>query len=353
MPYSAQPPSAFWKNCRQSDDFLSGDLFRPKRQLVGGDRIATAGSCFAQNIGGYIRRSSLKLVDTEPSPEEMPEDVARRFGYGLFSARYGNVYTARQLRQLLSDCVTGAVHKAAIWKGPGGAVFDGLRPGTEPEGYGSIDELIAHRREHLTRVRAIFAEADVFIFTLGLTEAWQHADTGLVFPTAPGVIAGAFEPARHRFANFTFSDVLEDMETALSLMREFAPDLQVILTVSPVPLTATATPDHVLSATTYSKSVLRAVAGQLAQTYDHVDYFPSYEMITAAPFAHASYAGNLRSVRADAVARVMSVFFGAYDVLDPPEAAPVAPVLLPEDAEGDATDALICEEMLLDAFAKP
>ena len=39
------------------------------------------------------------------------------------------------------------------------------------------------------------------------------------------------------------------------------PKLRILLTVSPVPLTATAGDDHVLLATTYSKSVLRAGRG--------------------------------------------------------------------------------------------
>ncbi|WP_428660504.1 GSCFA domain-containing protein [Reyranella sp.] len=49
------------------------------------------------------------------------------------------------------------------------------------------------------------------------------------------------------------------------------PGVRFLLTVSPVPLKASASQNHVLAATTYSKSVLRAVAGQLADTYDDVD----------------------------------------------------------------------------------
>ena len=53
-----------------------------------------------------------------------------------------------------------------------------------------------------------------------------------------------------------------------------------ILTVSPVPLVATAAGKHVLVATTYSKSVLRVACEEVCQKAADVMYFPSYEIIT-------------------------------------------------------------------------
>lgn len=350
MPYSDLPDHAFWRLCREAPDFRLGALYQPKFALEPGQRLATAGSCFAQNIGRYVRASALELVDVEPAPAAMTAAVAQRFGYGLFSARYGNVYTARQLRQLLEDCVSETVHEEAIWP-RGDRFYDALRPNTEPEGYASAAELRAHRLDHLRRVRSIFAQSDVFVFTLGLTEAWEDRATGRIFPTAPGVIAGDFDPARHGFVNPGVRETAEDLALALDLMRELAPGLRVILTVSPVPLTATASGQHVLAATTYSKSVLRAVAGEAAASDPLTDYFASYEIITGIPFGTEMYEANLRSVRRSAVDTVMSVFFGAHPALGP-VAAPDQPLVSPADPEAEAEDELVCEEAMLDAFAR-
>ncbi|MDF1853859.1 GSCFA domain-containing protein [Pseudooceanicola sp.] len=349
MPYSNLPAHAFWKLCRDDGDFLIESIYQPKFALAPGDRVATAGSCFAQNIGRYIRRSDLRLVDVEPAPASMPAEVAMRFGYGLFSARYGNVYTARQLRQLLSDCLSETLREDAFWDRDG-QVFDALRPNVEPDGFADLDQARAHRLDHLRRVRSIFKRADVFVFTLGLTETWADRHSGTIYPTAPGVIAGQHDPARHHFINLGFADTLEDMAVALDLMRELAPKLRVILTVSPVPLTATASGQHVLRANTYSKSVLRAVAEELTQMHDHVDYFAAYEIITGLPFGARMYEPNLRNVRAEAVDSVMSVFFGAHPDLAPLQrgAALTSPA---PDAEAEAGDDLICEEAMLEAFA--
>jgi hypothetical protein len=87
------------------------------------------------------------------------------------------------------------------------------------------------------------------------------------------------------------------------------PRARVILTVSPVPLAATARRDqHVLTATTYSKSVLRVAAETLVSRFRHVEYFPSYEIITGAFSRGAYYADDLRNVLEDGVSHVMRLF---------------------------------------------
>lgn len=83
-----------------------------------------------------------------------------------------------------------------------------------------------------------------------------------------------------------------------------------ILTVSPVPLVATAEGGHVLSATTYSKSVLRAAAEQGVRGAERENYFPAYEIITR-PQAPKGYVEDDRSaVSPSGIDAVMSTFFG-------------------------------------------
>ena len=67
---------------------------------------------------------------------------------------------------------------------------------------------------------------------------------------------------------FNEQEVVRDITTSFDALRVINPDLRFLLTVSPVPLTATASGQHVLTATTYSKSVLRSAAGFLSQNRD-------------------------------------------------------------------------------------
>ncbi|MDN3713211.1 GSCFA domain-containing protein [Paracoccus cavernae] len=242
------------------------------------DAIATAGSCFAQYIGRRLRRAGLNVLDAEPAPRAAAEAVARDFGYGIYSARYGNIYSARHFVQLLRDALTDFVDPAYVWDRHG-RYFDALRPVIEPDGFVSVDEALAMRRIHLAAVRSVFTRATCVFFTLGLTECWVERRTGRVFPTCPGVVAGHFDPALYEFVSLGHDDVLADLAELRDTLKALHPAGRLILSVSPVPLTATVSGQHVLVATNQSKAVLRVAAGAFAAGHADVDYFPSYEIV--------------------------------------------------------------------------
>ncbi len=308
-PYTGLEPNRFWRTgVSEAHPLTVADLYRKKFAITASDRIATAGSCFAQHVANHLRTNGFSVLDVEPSRAFLPPEMAKEFGYGIYSARYGNIYTVRQLLQLARDANSGTVDPLNIWT-KGDRFYDALRPSIEPTGFDSPQEAMVLREQHLDKVKRLFRRMNVFIFTLGLTEAWVDKRTDRVFPTAPGTIAGDFDPSIYEFKNFTYDEIRADFVEFLDLVRARNPDLRVILTVSPVPLTATATDNHVLVATTYSKSVLRSVAGSLADAYPDVDYFPSYEMI-ASPWSKGFfYEANMRAVNPGGVAAVMRVFF--------------------------------------------
>lgn len=350
MAYEALPDDAFWRLCREDPHHHYASIYRPKFQLKPGEKIATAGSCFAQHFGARVKASNLTFLDVETKPKIMPDDVARKFGYGIYSARYGNLYTARQLRQLLDDSRNGKMRPSAMWE-QDGRWYDGLRPQVEPSGYNDQEELTVHRKYHLARVQEMFRKADVFVFTLGLTEAWQDRQSGTAFPTAPGVVAGRLDPARHEFVNFGISDVIADLTHVVKRLMRMNRTLRVLLTVSPVPLTATASGQHIVQATTYSKSVLRVAAAEIAQRFSHVDYVPSYEIITNPMTGARFYNANRRTVTQEGVDTVMAAFFGAHANVSAADAQMTAEAQIAEPAE-DEDDDLICEEVLLEGFAR-
>nr|WP_276209470.1 GSCFA domain-containing protein [Streptomyces dangxiongensis] len=294
----------------EPDPSAIADLWTPTSSLGQDEPVLTAGSCFARHIGPALLGRGMNWRDTEPAPPGLTQAERRSRQYGVFSFRTGNIYTAATLRQWLSWAQGESAPPDEVWCADGG-FFDPFRPSVEPEGYDSAEAMLAARRTTLDAISGALAAAGCLIFTLGLTEAWENRSTGAVYPVCPGTVRGTFDPAHHVFRNFTFSEVYRDLSAALALARAANPALRVVLTVSPVPLTATATGGHALTATTYSKSVLRAVAGQLAQEHDHIDYFPAYEIITGFPFKAAFFEPNLRTVTPDGIAFAMRHFFGA------------------------------------------
>lgn len=315
-PYSALPSRAFWRKAvAEASPFAPNDLYRPKWSITPETKIATAGSCFAQHITSHLRAHHFNVLDLEKPPFSLAEEHHHRFGFSLYSCRYGNIYTAQQLLQLALEARGRFQPQEPAWEREG-RWFDAQRPGVEPEGLGSPEEVREHRRHHLTRVRLMFKRMDVFIFTLGLTEAWVRHGTprDTVYPTAPGTIAGQFAPEQHLFRNYGCAAVIEALQSfrrVVQGLRRGRP-FRMLLTVSPVPLTATASGEHVLAATTYSKAVLRAAAGDLAASCEAVDYFPSFEIVTNQAARGLFYEANLRSVRSEGVAVAMDTFLQAH-----------------------------------------
>jgi hypothetical protein len=310
-PYRNLPPKSRWSQSvgrpapADVDPVGAIDLRISERT-----KVATAGSCFAQHIARHLRGSGFNYYVPETAHPTMPAVVAQSHNYGMFSARYGNIYTSRQLLQLVRRAYGVFTPTEAVWPGPDGRGFvDPFRPSIQPGGYVSEAELHADRAWHLAKVREMLENLDVFVFTLGLTECWMSRADGAVYPICPGVDGGEFDPAKYKFHNLDVDEVVADMTQFADHLRAVNPNAQILLTVSPVPLAATAEPgEHVLTATTYSKSVLRVAAGVLKKRLPNVHYFPSYEIITGAYNRGAYYAPNLRDVLEDGVSHVMRLF---------------------------------------------
>jgi len=315
-PYADLPQRQYWKPAVAEPYPLAiSDLYRKKFPIAPQDSIATCGSCFAQHIGKRMRDGGYRYVDLEPAPPELNSWEAKAQGYGLYSARYGNVYTSRQLLQLFQRAFD-QLRFTEAWQNPDGRFVDPFRPNLCGEGFASAEGMLADQAAHLRHVRRLFETLDVFVFTMGLTETWHHRETGAVYPLCPGVSAGTYDPAHHAFVNLDYATILNEMEEFLARLKTYNPKARVILTVSPVPLTATAEDRHVLISTMASKSILRAVADRLYQAYAHVDYFPSYDIILSPPYKSMFFKNNLRSIHEKGVDYVMSHFFGQHHLND-------------------------------------
>jgi hypothetical protein len=353
-PYKTLPSYCFWKQSVAEPEFGQVDpVVQPKFTINRSDRIATAGSCFAQHIARHLSASGFHYLVTEtPHPIVAECDVAR-FGYGLFTARYGNVYTSRQLVQLLKRAYDLFHPDEDVWPRDDGRLIDPFRPQIQPNGFASLGEYQGDRRQHFAAVRRAIETMDVFVFTLGLTETWVARSDGAAYPLCPGVAGGTFDRAKYAFVNLSVADVVADLNIAIDFIRSKNPRARVILTVSPVPLIATAEDHSVLVSTTYSKAVLRVAAEEISAARAYVAYFPSFEVITGNHAQGRYFDTDLRSVKPAGVTHVMSLFMKHYASADTssPETTPSGDqddrgaVAAIRDAEELAT--VLCDEEAL------
>lgn len=355
-PYQALPEYTRWsksvggKNPSEVDPACAGFPFK----IETNDKVSTAGSCFAQHIARHLAGNGFNYFVVEPGHPilSVKPSLASVYNYGTYSARYGNIYTSRQLLQLFKRAYGTFLPDEPIWQNRQGQLVDPFRPQIQPDGFASVQELEYDRVHHLQCVRRMFEELDFFVFTLGLTEYWYCLSDGAALPVCPGVAGGKFDKTKYAFGNLTVSDVVADMQEFADLLVKINPKAKIVLTVSPVPLAATAENRHVLVSTTYSKSVLRVAAEMMMQTNANIGYFPSYEIITGNFSRGAYYAPNLRDVVEEGVNHVMRLFLKHATSLTIEEKASV-------EAEGQSAEAFyenmgrvvqtVCEEALIEA----
>ncbi len=351
-PYSDRPDYCYWRRAHNVNSIDRIDPFiKAPFKISRRDQVATAGSCFAQHIAQRLRRGGFGYMVTEHAHPLVPKAVAARFNYGVFSARYGNIYTARQLLQLRKRVYGEFSPVDDLWITEEGRYLDPFRPTVEPGGFVSADELHADRKRHFEATRRVFEDCDVFVFTFGLTETFMHRADGAVYPVCPGVSGGTFDPDLHVFKNFRVDEIVEDYIEFLDGLKKRNRNVKPIITVSPVPLVATAEDRSVIVSTAYSKSVLRVACQEIVERRPEVVYFPSYEIVTG-NFARGKYfAEDCRSVNEAGVAHVMKIFMRHFVGETADRSKPERPIARrPRSVADQATSQFAQVEKILDAI---
>lgn len=305
-PYAGLPDHQFFSSAPGGEEL--DPVTDVPFKIAATDRVATAGSCFAQNMALYMNDHGLNHHIVERTHPMIPEEIAARHNYGLQAARYGNIYTPRQLLQLFQRAYGLFEPVETSWPAENDSVVDPFRPQIQPGGFRDETEVLLDRDQHFAAVREMVETLDVFVFTLGLTEAWEDTRDGAIYPVPPGVAGGVYDPATVAFRNFDEVETADDLRAAIAFLRERNPAARIVLTVSPVPLTATYEDSHAWAATTWSKAVLRIVAERVAKETEACCYFPAFEVFMDPRTRGKYFAKQGRIVRQNGVDHVMELF---------------------------------------------
>jgi len=282
--------------------------------IAPGASVFTLGSCFAQNIRLALTDSGHRA---HPDYESIEIDTASQMAGPLGHINYYTTFSIRQEFERVLSPTFEAYHlpvKPGAWKiedvgqsgaEPWEALFqDPLRHGvvaaTEP---GILD--VMTKVDNLTRTA--IESADAFILTLGLVESWIDTETDRHVWSARAATVSP-DKDRFRFHRSDYGENYENMAWVCEAVAERFPGRPIIVTVSPVGLLRTFTDDDVVVANSYSKSVLRAVAGALSSEYSHVSYWPSYELAMAADV----FKEDGRHVQREAVDHIVDTFLQAH-----------------------------------------
>jgi len=309
-PYRDLPPESFWKNFKKTNFDLNFFIDKNLVNVVNPKFIASAGSCFEANVAIHLKNTSAKYI-YEEQKHPFLSSVENKYNYDSYSARYGNVYSSKQLLQLVRRAKGKFSPSEIMWKS-GDGVKDPFRPGLNFDGFTEAEYLLDIEL-HLKAVERVISNCDTFIFTLGLSEVWVNRVDESAYPSCPGVIAGVFDPEKYELINLDVDEIINDLNLVNDELKELNPKINFVLTVSPVPMVATANATNIVLSNQYSKSKLIVAAHGVVAKNSNMHYFPSYEMIIGS-HAKDNFLDDKRNVKPEVVTEVMEVFKNQFNI---------------------------------------
>jgi len=299
----------------QPGEFIGGQFFRPTLHKPFSLSETSAGyvigSCFAQQVQFALGRRRVPLRSSildSPTESWFLQDGKDNWPLHFFH-RFNPGSLLQEFEHILSESPTIA-NGALIFERPDGLFSDCHYNArfTLPDFDGCMG-----RREFIRRRINALVDVDFVIITLGMTEAWVDAESGLYLNTTPTRELAEHLPGKFRFQVLSESDVVESLSKILEMLYRRNVHMKVVLTVSPIPLAATFTGQDVAVANANSKATLLCAANRLLRNFPQVFYFPSYEIVTYSDRA-AVWERDGRHVRAEFVERIMDFFcVAAFD----------------------------------------
>lgn len=254
--------------------------------------IMSMGSCFASNIAKYLMKNKYNYIITEKSTHD------------ISSANWGSVLNTSSARQIFEYSLSDFNPSLRYWKRED-KLQDPYRSGYMYNKKDYETSILLHRENSKTAI----LNAEVCIITLGLIETWKYKKDNVTLSRVPPIDL-LNNSDDYEFYVQTPTDCINDLNTIYNLIKLHNPNCKLILTVSPVPLMATFRTDiDVISANTYSKSVLRVAVDALTKL-DDVFYFPSYEYVAYSQ--NYPYFKDNRHIQPAIIKNIMQLFMNTY-----------------------------------------
>ena len=280
--------------------------FEPKFQLDSDARFFCIGSCFAREIEKALTDDNREVLS-----RVCPED----FGLGKDDFPFHFYPPNGILIQFNSFSMLDEIERVITQKAV--TEEDFIQIGDEYWD-GSLHQAKPTTMDKCKRTRAMvdhtyssLPTADCVIVTLGLTELWWDKKRDIAFNDTPKNLMRLKKEGRVEFYNTSYGEARENVLNVVNSIQKLSPDAKIVLTVSPVPLHRTFSTQDIIVANSYSKSVLRSVAQDVAGLHDFVDYYPSYEMVMFSNRSHA-WEGDQRHVKPSLVKQITGRFCAAY-----------------------------------------
>jgi hypothetical protein len=278
----------------------------PKFKLRSEDKFYAIGSCFARGLEHSLGKRNVVVESAAPEFARLQPITKEPTGRGFIN-KYNTFSILNELRWALDPEAEFPMESIAQLTAT--TCYD---PHTNPTlELVDLKETLA-RRALLQTVTRRIANCRAVIITLGLVEVWRDIRADVFVNNTPIPALLKTQRDRYEFRLTSFAENWANLEAIHALLVRYAhPDVRIVVTVSPVPLTATFSTMDVVTANTYSKSLLRTVAQEWAAAHENVDYFPSYEIVQNSDRASV-WQPDLTHVTKAGLRHIMDLFLQSY-----------------------------------------
>lgn len=268
------------------------------------------GSCFAREVEDAIEVLGLKALTKACAMQMMNDNPAlfqRVEGTAGRPTAFLNRYNTGSMADLMLSVKSNSTKNDLLYGNGAGQFYD--YQFTRFLRCLAIEEAQERRAKIIEMYHEAAKGADVFIFTLGLSECFFDKDTNSYLNVTPDPRTARGHDIEFRFLNFM--ENLSCAEEVVRNVREINANAAIIFTVSPVPLDSTFSGYDIVVANNLAKSTLVAVANEIASTTDGCFYFPSYEIVTTSNVGQA-WLWDKKHVSSAMVKHIMRVFIDQH-----------------------------------------
>lgn len=294
-------------------------------------RFFTIGSCFAEEVRKALTASNIVCY---PEYRKIAVDHTRMRVDTLPKREHMNYYNTFSIRQEIERAAGLWVQdRHDIWEVPNRVLVNGIQAPGEGKLYQDPYRRLVFGTtpddlwEALGQIDIVMKEgllnADACFITLGMTEVFKKKNNGLVCNQIP-VYAGGAGLRETYYHQSSFDENYQNVRRALTLLKQMNPRIQVVLTVSPVPLERSFNEHDVFVNNMESKTTLRAVVAQICREFDWVHYFPSFEIVWG--IGRQAYQADGVHVNPNIVQAIIGLFMASHftDQQPAPQAEPAA-----------------------------
>ena len=216
----------------------------PIKKLDTDSKVLTIGSCFSDTLGDFLLQNKLQCLANP----------------------YGNSYNPVSIAKLLQLTMTKELTDDGILENNGQYFHFDFHSEITAK---SSTELKQKLKNKIDETSDFLSKASFLTITLGTAFVYKSL-------TTKATVNNCHKVPNKLFTKELLSvhDITESLGHCIQTLQQFNPDLQIILTVSPVRHTKDGIINNQLS-----KSILRVACAEIIEAYPHVSYFPAYELM--------------------------------------------------------------------------